>query len=150
MKFDPEVTPILEYLQSIKDPDLTRDFAFEKGVEFYSRSKFFEAHEIFEFQWKKEIGELKLFQQALIQICIAMNKIFVNINHIGAESQLIKAKDKLESLLNKNFFSKKGKEFTLEILANIDSCLKILSSNEKSFKNYSAYPLISNWKELLN
>jgi hypothetical protein len=149
MKFDPEVTPILEYLQSIKNPDSTRDFAFQKGVEFYKRAKFFEAHEIFEFQWKKEEGELKLFQQALIQICIAMNKIFVNVNHIGAESQLIKAKDKLESLLNKNFFTEKGKLFTLDLLVNIHLCLKILSSNEKSFENYTAYPLEMNWKELI-
>ncbi len=130
MKFDPEVNPILEKISSTTSPEETRDFAFEQGILFYKRKKFFETHEIFEFQWKKEKDEFKLFLQALIQISIAMNKIFVNPNLVGAKSQSEKAVSKLKDLLEKNFFTDTGKNFTKNLILNLESLIFKLDRNQ--------------------
>lgn len=87
MKFDIEVNPILEFISNHPKALDTREYAFSQAIDFYNRKKYFEAHEILEFQWKKEQGNQKIFLQALIQISVAMNKVFVNVNLVGALSQ---------------------------------------------------------------
>jgi uncharacterized protein len=129
LKFDPEVNPILEKISSIPTPIPTRDFAFEKGIEFYKKRKFFETHEIFEFQWKKEKDELKLFMQALIQVAIAMNKVFINPNLIGAKSQSEKAISKLEELSRKKFFTEEGILFSKILISNLSELVNLIDKN---------------------
>ncbi len=149
MKFDPEVNPILEKISSIVSADETRDFAFEKGVEFYSKQKFFEAHEIFEFQWRKESGNMKLFQQALIQIAISMNKVFVNINLVGAKSQAEKAKSKLESLTTDLFFTEIGLQFANGLIENLTQLIQILDSEIPNLSHYNERSFEKDWASLV-
>lgn len=103
MKFDAEVALILNKIQSQNDPEPTREYAFTHAITFYNRNQYFEAHEIFEFQWKKEKGHQKIYIQALIQICISMNKVFIKVNHVGALSQAKLAREKLLLLLENNY-----------------------------------------------
>lgn len=149
MKFDPEVNPILEKISSIVSADETRDFAFEKGAEFYAKQKFFEAHEIFEFQWRKESGNMKLFQQALIQIAISMNKVFVNINLVGAKSQAEKAKSKLECLTSDLFFTENGLQFANNLIENLSELIQILNSENPVLTNYKEIVLPKDWASLV-
>ncbi|HMV41853.1 MAG TPA: DUF309 domain-containing protein [Leptospiraceae bacterium] len=129
MKFDPEVNPILDAIAAKEDPDSTREYAFEKALEFYKKNKFFEAHEIFEFQWKKEFGVQKLYLQALIQISVSMNKVFVNVNLVGAESQAKLAREKLLKVLNSPI-SKEATEYIKNILESLDEWIDWIQKKE--------------------
>lgn len=149
MKFDPEVNPILEKISSIISPNETRDFAFEQGILFYHRKKFFETHEIFEFQWKKEKDELKLFLQALIQISIAMNKVFINPNLVGAKSQSEKAVSKLKELLNKNFFTTEGTLLINQFILNLENLIFKLNSNLE-LNDFQEPNFGFNYKQIIN
>jgi len=121
MEFNKEVLDILEEIKSNPLPEMTRNFAMTKALEFYNQKKFFEAHEIWEFQWKKESGDIKIFIQALIQISVSMNKLFVKPNKIGALSLIEKAIQKLEQLIVSKTIPEKVK-YKLKLL--------LLSSNE--------------------
>lgn len=104
MKFDPEISYILDTISSELSQEKSREYSFLNAISYYKQRKFFEAHEIFEFQWKKEEGAMKLFIQALIQVSVAMNKIHVKPNLIGAKSQLEKAMEKIDKLLHEGKF----------------------------------------------
>lgn len=137
MKFDPEIMHILKKITEVPNPDSTREYAFQKAICYYNNQKYFEAHEIFEFQWKKETGELKLFIQALIQIAIAMNKIYVKPNLKGAISQTNNALNKLRLLINTTENSVLKRNSMQPLIDNLEYLL-VLSSYEKiEFSNYS-------------
>lgn len=148
MKFDPEVNPILDYIKSSDQGVDTRKYAFEHGVQFYNRKKYFEAHEIFEFQWKKEFGNLKIFIQALIQISVAMNKLYVNINLKGAISQAKLALEKLLKLKSSNCFTLKGSSYSGELIENLQELIFLLESSSADISNYSPPKLLSEVEEL--
>lgn len=136
MKFDPEVNPILDYIKSNSDPAQTRNYAFHHAVSFYDQRKYFEAHEIFEFQWKKESGDLKVFLQALIQIAVAMNKLYININLNGALSQAKLALAKLLYLIDSNIFTEQGFFYVKNLTKSMKDLIVLL---EKPVVNYSDY-----------
>jgi len=148
LKFDPEVNPILDFIKSTVDPVATRKYAFEHGVQFYNRKKYFEAHEIFEFQWKKESGRLKIFIQALIQISVAMNKLYVNINLKGAISQAKLALEKILNLRSSNCFTLKGKSYSDELIQNLQELIFLLEPSFADISNYSPPKLLSEVEEL--
>jgi uncharacterized protein len=129
LKFDPEVNSICEFIQLNPIPEATRDYAFTHAIEFYNREKFFEAHEIFEFQWKKEKGYAKLFLQSLIQISISMNKVFVNINKKGALSQATLALDKLIRLQECDGFSKEENLLFDPLKQNLKRLIELLKND---------------------
>lgn len=135
LKFDPEVTPICQLISSKPSPGETREYAFTEAIRFYKNKKYFEAHEIFEFQWKKEKGNAKIFLQALIQICVSMNKVFVNINRRGALSQASLAFEKLKVIKNSSDFFFVNPTIIDSLLENLEKLIYILQ-NELETKDY--------------
>jgi uncharacterized protein len=139
MKFDPRVNKILETISSNSEPEPTRDYSLSKGLEFYNNGEYFEAHEIWEFQWKKEKGSLKLLLQAWIQIAVSLHKIKNKPNKVGAKSQAEKALTKLQTLQSDPSL----KHHHSEIYNLIEYCKSIIDS-DGDCPNISAYPL--KWK----
>jgi predicted metal-dependent hydrolase len=135
LKFDPEVTPICEYINSNPFPEETREYAFTEAIRFYKNIKYFEAHEIFEFQWKKEKGNSKIFLQALIQICVSMNKVFVNVNIRGAISQASLALEKLNLIKKSNELFSTNITIIDSLIENLERLIKILNS-ERGTNDY--------------
>ncbi len=131
MKFDPEVNPILEHIQNNPVTAETREYAFSHAIDFYNGRKYFEAHEVFEFQWRKEEGDLKIFIQALIQICVTMHKIFVNVNKRGALSQATLALDKLGKLYLKDNLREEGLEHLTSLIESLKIIIAILKNERK-------------------
>lgn len=129
MKFDPEVTPICEFINSNPFPEETREYAFTEAIRFYNMKKYFEAHEIFEFQWKKEKGNIKIFLQALIQISVSMNKVFVNVNRRGALSQASLALEKLISTKNTKELFASNITIIDSLKENLEKLINILSND---------------------
>ncbi len=142
MKFDPEINPILEHIRNYPDPVDTREYAFIHAIGFYNRKKYFEAHEVFEFQWKKESGSRKIFIQALIQISVAMNKLFVNVNLKGAFSQANLALEKLQSIQTNHSFSAEKKAYLLALIENLKELAILLEKGSGDYSNYSPPDLI--------
>ncbi|HRG44920.1 MAG TPA: DUF309 domain-containing protein [Leptospiraceae bacterium] len=149
MKFDIEVNPILEFISSHPKALDTREYAFTKAIDFYNRKKYFEAHEIFEFQWKKEQGNQKLFLQALIQISVAMNKVYVNVNLVGALSQARLALEKLLFLKSSNGFSEKKCNSLDELVENLKKLIGLIEINELNNSDYAPPELMSELSELV-
>ena len=117
MKFDPDVYPILEKISKHSTPE---DF---------------EAHEVWEFQWKKETGDCKLFIQSLIQISVAMNKIYVNVNLVGALSQTNLALEKLKLLEENISLPSNAKNFLASTITNLNLLVYLLT-NELEYTTY--------------
>ncbi|MCE9499472.1 MAG: DUF309 domain-containing protein [Leptospira sp.] len=147
MKFDPEVFLVLETITGSKDPESTRDYAFLKAIEFYRRGKFFEAHEVFEFQWKKESGPMRVYIQALIQISVMMNKIYVIPNSFGARSLGGKALCKLNDLLDSDSLRDSGKGILYRIRAELESVLNLTEILE--YKNKIPIEIGNDWNIFL-
>ncbi len=61
MKFDPEIVALFEQITSTTDPEETIDFAYSNAERLFREGKYFEAHEVLEFQWKKDFGIRKRF-----------------------------------------------------------------------------------------
>lgn len=99
--------------------------------------KYFEAHEILEFQWKKEKDEMKLFLQALVQICIAMNKIWVKPNFKGAKSLASKALNKLNILHESPQTTPEGKKYITYLIVKLNSFLELFQDKHPDFTTYS-------------
>jgi len=66
----------------------------KKGVEFFNKGYYFEAHDAFEEIWMAERGEARIFYQGLVQVSTGYYH-FTMKNLAGAESQLRKGLDKL-------------------------------------------------------
>ncbi len=49
--------------------------ALQRGVALFNATKFFEAHEVWEDQWRLESGEPRLFLQGLIQVAAGFVKL---------------------------------------------------------------------------
>ena len=149
MKFDIEVNPILEFISNHPNALDTREYAFARAIDFYNRKKYFEAHEIFEFQWKKEQGNQKLFLQALIQISVAMNKVYVNVNLVGAWSQARLALEKL-LFLKSNAPDLKNKLACLEVIVkNLKRLIDIIERKELDTSDYAPPELVPELVELV-
>ncbi len=141
--FDQDLESALDRIKSISGSELTREFAYEKGVFYYNSGQYFEAHEVWEFQWKKEVSEIKIFFQILIQMAIALNKIHVRPNWNGAFSLTAKAKGKMETLLHSSQLFSKNPSILLEIQKLIESILE--SNSEEELRSVRVPSLPSQW-----
>jgi len=71
-------------------PDLVAE-----GIRLFNEGYFFEAHEIWEEQWRRDQGPSHLFLQGLIQVAAGLHH-YQNGNVRGAAALLRKALDKLQ------------------------------------------------------
>jgi hypothetical protein len=71
--------------------------ALERGVTLFNEMKFFEAHDVWEDQWRLESGEPRLFLQALIQVAAGFVKL-QRKSPRGAALNLEKGAEKLAVL----------------------------------------------------
>ncbi|MCB1178778.1 MAG: DUF309 domain-containing protein [Leptospiraceae bacterium] len=135
---DENLENILNHIKSFSTSSLTREFAYSKGVEYFNKGMFFESHEILEYQWKKENGNIKIFFQIIIQIAISLHKIHVRPNSTGAYSLASKAGGKIDFLLKENLTA----EYK-DILKLInDFIISVKQSDEKNLKNIPIPKLI--------
>ena len=67
---------------------------FAEGVRLFNIGNFFEAHELWESEWKKAVGLEKTFYQGLIQAAAALLHVKRN-NRAGAASLYLKSWPKL-------------------------------------------------------
>ncbi|EMY26662.1 PF03745 domain protein [Leptospira interrogans serovar Australis str. 200703203] len=93
MKFDPEIVALFEQITSTTDPEETIDFAYSNAERLFREGKYFEAHEVLEFQWKKDFGIRKIFLQGIIQLCVSLHKIYVKPNSRGSRMQAERSKE---------------------------------------------------------
>jgi lipoyl(octanoyl) transferase len=71
---------------------------FRLGHLYFHEGRFWEAHEAWEMVWHRyHIGDYRTFLQGLIQLAMAMYKIFEKPNLIGAKSLLNKSYEKLNN-----------------------------------------------------
>ena len=68
-----------------------------EGIRLFNQGNFFEAHEVWEQEWKVAEGKEKVFYQAMIQAAAALLHIQRG-NYAGAVSVYLKASEKLASL----------------------------------------------------
>ncbi|TGJ98567.1 DUF309 domain-containing protein [Leptospira langatensis] len=130
MEFDPEIRSILEKIKSGEDANSTFDYAWKEGRRLYLDKRYFELHEVFEFQWKKETGGRRLLLHGWIQLAISLNKIFVKPNMRGARMQAEKSKQKFESLGSTGELSSKGDNWNSEIIVFLNELLSLFSGEE--------------------
>jgi predicted metal-dependent hydrolase len=76
---------------------LARDRGFAEGIRFFNQGNFFEAHELWEQEWKVAEGEEKIFYQGIIQAAAALLHIQRG-NYAGAVSVYLKSWAKLARL----------------------------------------------------
>ena len=135
MKFDPEINPILDYISSKSEPEPTRTYSFKEGIKLFEEKKFFECHEVFEFQWRKETGNWKLYTQAIIQLAISLNKVYNKPNIRGSRMQAEKSLDKLNRISELDL-TQNG----IKVIENLKENLKILlSCHRTEIPDYSIY-----------
>ncbi len=72
------------------------DELFKKGVEFFNKGYYFEAHDVFEEIWMDARGKSRPFYQGLVQLATGFYH-FRMANLKGAQSQLKKGCGKLEA-----------------------------------------------------
>ena len=83
-----------------KDTDDIPLYTFvNAGLCLYNNNKEFEAHEVWEYAWKVEVGRKKLVLQALIQIAAAVHKQKIGVPR-GTEKLLLKASAKIDEILS--------------------------------------------------
>lgn len=123
MEFDPEILAILDKIKQGGTADETFDYSWQEGKRLYREGRYFELHEVFEFQWKKETGARKLLFHGWIQIAISFNKVFVKPNPRGARMQAEKAREKFLSLLASGLLSERGRVYSEEILGFLSTLL---------------------------
>lgn len=71
------------------------DARFSEGIRLFNQANFFEAHEVWEEEWKKAAGVEKLFYQGLIQAAAALLHVQRG-NYAGAISVFLKSRSKLD------------------------------------------------------
>ncbi|EPG67299.1 DUF309 domain-containing protein [Leptospira wolffii] len=123
MEFDPEIIAILDRIRGNPSADETFDYAWQEGRNLYGSGRYFELHEVFEFQWKKEVGPRRLLFHGWIQLAISLNKIFVKPNPRGARMQAEKAREKFLSLGETKALSPYGTDRNREILEFLEELL---------------------------
>ncbi len=151
LKFDPEIVALLERITSISDPEETIDFAYSNAERLFREGKYFEAHEILEFQWKKDLGIRKIFLQGIIQLCVSLHKIYVKPNGRGSRMQAERSKEKLEIVFNSGDLSEKGKQIVSDLLQSLNQILNLYEGDELLSEKVSAFciPRIpKEWREL--
>ncbi len=67
---------------------------YQKGIDYFNRGYFFEAHDTFEELWMDDRDGSKAFYQGLVQLSTGFYHLVMK-NLKGAESQLSKGVDKL-------------------------------------------------------
>jgi uncharacterized protein len=70
------------------------DARFREGVQLFNQGNFFEAHEVWEQQWKIAEGVEKIFYQGIIQAAVALLHLQRG-NYAGATSVYLKSSLKL-------------------------------------------------------
>lgn len=151
LKFDPEIVVLFERIKSASDPEETIDFAYSNAEKLFQKGKYFEAHEVLEFQWKKDFGIRKIFLQGIIQLSVSLHKIYVKPNGRGSRMQAEKSKEKLETVLNSNDLSEKGKQIVLNLLQSLDQILNLYKGDEILAEKVSTFCIPSlpkEWREL--
>ncbi|EPG75340.1 PF03745 domain protein [Leptospira fainei serovar Hurstbridge str. BUT 6] len=123
MEFDPEILAILDRIRNTSDPESSFSFAWMEGRRLYFAGNYFELHEVFEFQWKKEFGARKLLLHGWIQLAISLNKIFVKPNIRGARMQAEKSKQKFDALLQFAELSSAGRSHALKTIQFLEILL---------------------------
>ncbi|PJZ68374.1 hypothetical protein CH373_05910 [Leptospira perolatii] len=130
MEFDDEIRGILSKISSTKDPIPTFDFAWDQGRKLFAEGRYFEVHEVFEFQWKKETGSRRILLHGWIQLAISLNKIYVKHNARGARMQAEKSKEKFEKLLLEGNLNSTGVHYTNHVLDFINRILQHFQGDE--------------------
>lgn len=132
---------LFETITATSDPETTVDFAYQNAERLFRSGKYFEAHEVLEFQWKKESGERKIFFQALIQLSVALHKIFVKPNGRGARMQAERSREKLNSLYLSDVLSEFGRGETETLLRVLDRLLELFEADEPVSDKLSAFSI---------
>ncbi|GBF37420.1 DUF309 domain-containing protein [Leptospira johnsonii] len=153
MEFDPEILSILEKVKQ-GDADSSFDYAWGEGRKLYLKGRYFELHEVFEFQWKKEIGGRRLLLHGWIQLAISLNKAFVKPNIRGSKMQAEKSKEKFLKLFETGELSPIGKDQTDGIIYFLEKFLSLFESEEswdlERIKELSLPEMQENAKELFS
>ncbi|MEI7011609.1 DUF309 domain-containing protein [Leptospira licerasiae] len=153
MEFDPEILSILEKVRQ-GDADASFDYAWEEGIKLYRKRRYFELHEVFEFQWKKEAGGRKLLLHGWIQLAISLNKVFVKPNIRGSKMQAEKSKEKFLKLSETGELSSLGREQNALIISYLEKFLSNFQSEEswdlKRITELSLPEMSENAKELFS
>lgn len=142
---------LFDVITATPDPEKTVDFAYQNAKQLFQRGKYFEAHEVLEFQWKKDFGPRKTFLQGIIQLSVSLHKIFVKPNGRGSRMQATKAKEKLESILHSPALSEVGRRETLELLSSLDRILGLYNGDELLIEKVSTFSIPTipeDWREL--
>ncbi|EQA37547.1 PF03745 domain protein [Leptospira inadai serovar Lyme str. 10] len=129
MEFDPEILAILDRIRNTPDLDSSFSFAWMEGRKLYFAGNYFELHEVFEFQWKKESGGRKLLLHGWIQLAISLNKIFKKPNIRGARMQAEKSKEKFDALLRSSELSSAGRTNTVQTIRFLETLLTKFSGD---------------------
>ncbi|PJZ26269.1 hypothetical protein CH352_06760 [Leptospira hartskeerlii] len=153
MEFDPEILSILEKVKQ-GDADASFSYAWEEGRKLFQTGRYFELHEVFEFQWKKETGGRRLLLHGWIQLAISLNKVFVKPNIRGSKMQAEKSKEKFLKLSETGELSPLGKEQNILIISYLEKLLRNFQSEEswdlKRIKELSLPEMIESGKELFS
>ncbi|PJZ78953.1 DUF309 domain-containing protein [Leptospira neocaledonica] len=153
MEFDPEILAILEKVKQ-GDSDSSFGYAWEEGRKLYLKGRYFELHEVFEFQWKKETGGRRLLLHGWIQLAISLNKVFVKPNIRGSKMQAEKSKEKFLKLSETGELSAFGKDQTIDIIHYLEKLLSLFESEEswdlERIKELSLPEMQENAKELFS
>lgn len=132
---------LFETITAASDAESTADFAYQNAERLFRSGKYFEAHEVLEFQWKKESGERKTFFQGIIQLSVSLHKIFVKPNGRGSRMQAERSREKLESLYRSEALSEFGKKETESLLGELDSILGLFEGDEVVPEKLSAFSI---------
>ncbi|MDI7235923.1 DUF309 domain-containing protein [Leptospira santarosai] len=151
MKFDSEIVALLKRITSASDPEETIDFAYQNGERLFRQGKYFEAHEVLEFQWKKDFGTRKIFLQGIIQLSVSLHKIYGKPNGRGSRMQAERSKEKLEAVFESGDLSEKGRRAISDLLRSLDQVLNLYEGDELISEKVSAFCIPSlpkEWREL--
>ncbi|TGK38863.1 DUF309 domain-containing protein [Leptospira andrefontaineae] len=153
MEFDPEILSILEKVKQ-GDADATLDYAWGEGRKLYLKGRYFELHEVFEFQWKKETDGRRLLLHGWIQLAISLNKVFVKPNIRGSKMQAEKSREKFLKLSETGELSSLGKTQNALIISYLEKLLSNFQSEEswdlERIKELSLPEMKENIKELFS
>lgn len=143
---------LFEHITETNDPERTIDFAYTNAERLFREGKYFEAHEVLEFQWKKDFGPRKTFLQGVIQLSVSLHKIFVKPNARGSRMQAEKAKEKFEIVLHSAALSEVGRRETLDMLSALDNILNLYDDGDEVHpEKVSAFcipRLPKDWREI--
>jgi uncharacterized protein len=74
---------------------LENETRFAEGIRLFNQQNFFEAHEVWEEEWKTAEGDSRIFYQGIIQAAVALAHVQRG-NHAGGISVYLKSRPKLE------------------------------------------------------